>query len=549
VLLPCFLCACPASSDDRDAASGTDLSVDRATADLVASDSDGAPPKADWVVRLDRSKAAAAIPPSILGHYDLSGALFGYDKVSGLAAKMKQAGFSEWRVGLGRWEIATQLLPSLTDGAPCVLTGFPPESFAPTGSTDLTLMAARDWFTYTDGTPVTKAMTADDSRYALSYIREVIDVAKSFDAAPFVSIDLMPRALSAGKSPKRVTGGPLAKPCEASFSNAVSNAVAADPAVFAAAVAGMVKRVVEGSGGEKARDVVHWEVWNEPELPQFWDKRFEPKGNLDAFFKMAILTLVELDAYRAASGLAQVKKLRFGLASFAHATSAAAIIKAFDDTPLAGGAKVPLDFISFHSYDNDPLKIVGDIEQVAAARDKTKSYKKVGLVLAEWGPVLDGTGWDPATMDLPLLVSTVLALGTPAGLERAHHAIFWDFYQVIRFGLLDHDVKPKPLYHAYALLAPVVGSGNKRLPPVDAPSGRLDGGKGAVLASEAAGGETRALLTNRDASSRTVRFEVDGKPVTPAKVTLFDDPKQPPRDAAPAAVLTLPARSLMLVEL
>jgi hypothetical protein len=120
---------------------------------------------------------------------------------------------------------------------------------------------------------------------------------------------------------------------------------------------------------------------------------------------------------------------------------------------------------------------------------------------------------------------------------------------VIRFGLLDHDVKPKPLYHAYALLAPVVGSGNKRLPPVDAPSGRLDGGKGAVLASEAAGGETRALLTNRDASSRTVRFEVDGKPVTPAKVTLFDDPKQPPRDAAPAAVLTLPARSLMLVEL
>ena len=32
-------------------------------------------------------------------------------------------------------------------------------------------MAARDWFTYTDGSPVARGDTTDDSRYYLDYIR------------------------------------------------------------------------------------------------------------------------------------------------------------------------------------------------------------------------------------------------------------------------------------------------------------------------------------------------------------------------------------------
>ncbi|MEA2751875.1 MAG: hypothetical protein QOI41_6018, partial [Myxococcales bacterium] len=48
--------------------------------------------------------------------YDLSGALFAYDEIAGLAAAMKSAGMQDWRVGVGRWEIATQLCRKLTDG-------------------------------------------------------------------------------------------------------------------------------------------------------------------------------------------------------------------------------------------------------------------------------------------------------------------------------------------------------------------------------------------------------------------------------------------------
>ncbi|HVT17508.1 MAG TPA: hypothetical protein VHQ90_15185 [Thermoanaerobaculia bacterium] len=66
---------------------------------------------------------------------------------------MKAADFAEWRVGLGRWEFGTLLLPTLTDGSVCSLQQIPPQAKAPPGTTDLDLIGARNWFTYTDGTP------------------------------------------------------------------------------------------------------------------------------------------------------------------------------------------------------------------------------------------------------------------------------------------------------------------------------------------------------------------------------------------------------------
>src|SRR5258706_16188012 len=76
-------------------------------------------PTADWVLDLDGAKTAGKLNPALLGQYDLSGALFAFDKVPGLVPAMKSAGLAEWRIGAGRWELLTQLLPALTDGASC----------------------------------------------------------------------------------------------------------------------------------------------------------------------------------------------------------------------------------------------------------------------------------------------------------------------------------------------------------------------------------------------------------------------------------------------
>jgi hypothetical protein len=517
----------------------------------------------DWTIVLDGADATAPLPAALLGQYDLSGALFDYAARPDLVTAMGVAGparmlpgddghgvgLSEWRVGVGLALPGQLLLPTLSDGSSCAdaLAGFPPQAFAPAGTSELDLLRQRDWF-IDDGAPVSEATTADDGRYQLGYVRRVIDTALSFGATPWVDIDFMPRALSVNRTPMRSTAT-LPDACQWPLSNAISNARPADAGIFAAAAAGLVRRIVEGSGGEPGRAVRYWELWNEPELPWFWDPHFE-NGTLDRFYEMAIRTLFALAGYRDATTHPAGHEIRLGLGSFASADLAAATLRALDQNPVAG-QRVPLDFISFHSYHDDPLAIVADIRAVAAARAQTRDDREVELALAEWGPALEGSSArGPASMDFPLLCATVVTLGAAAGLTHAHQSLFWAYYPQLDdvYGLLDNALAAKPLYWAYALMARLFAGGDAvRLRPSD--SGELDGGMGAVLAARDASGRVRVLLVNRNPVPRTARIELDGSARVPARVLGMDDVHLSPVALPVDAVLTLPARSLVLVEL
>jgi hypothetical protein len=483
---------------------------------LVVSGSAGA---ADWSIEVNAASSGKPLPVALLGHYDLSGEMFAYDQEPGLVDAMTAVGFSDWRIGVGRWEASTWLLPELSDGTtmcPIVI----PESSAPPGADDLALIAARDWFN-DDGFDVELPDTLDDTRYELGYLRAVLDVVDAFGATPFVSIDSMPLALSASETPWRPD-------CAWTFRNQVTNVRPEDPAVLAAAVAGLVERVVEGDGNGAARPVEYWEIWNEPEFPNFWDPSFEtPPGSLNSFFEMSIRALLALDAYRSASVHPNASGLRFGLGSFAIPAVAAATLSSFDSQPLLPGGFVPLDFLSFHSYSDDPLDVVAAIETVAAAALATTNYTDVELALAEWGPHLMNSSGDPvyaASIQPALHIATVIALGAAAGLDRAHRAIFWDFYpNSVRLGLLDHDMNPRSAYRAYELLSRGIENGAVRIPPNLQPDGRLDGGNGAVLVSRSTAGVIRALFVNRNLTDRTARIDLGLGGATPARLWVYAD--------------------------
>ena len=126
-----------------------------------------------------------------------------------------------------------------------------------------------------------------------------------------------PRALALNRAPER-------DDCLWTFENRVSNARPANPAVFAAALIGALERLRLGSNGEPGRPFTHVELWNEPELHVFWESGFEDAaGDLDRFFEMAVTALVALDAWRATSPHPEIRALRFGLAGFASAETAA----------------------------------------------------------------------------------------------------------------------------------------------------------------------------------------------------------------------------------
>jgi len=502
--------------------------------------------EADWTIGL-QSTGGETLSTALLGHYDLSGALFAYHQVPGLIEAMAEAGFSEWRVGVGRWEAATLLLPELSDGTPCQAPI--PEAWAPAGSSDLDLIAARDWFT-DDGQAVEMADTADDARYKLGYVRQVLDVAEAFGVEPFLNIDNMPRALAANRDPVRSLDD-IADACSWTFTNRVSNSAPADATVFAAAVEGLVERIIQGSHGQPGRQVRYFEIWNEPEFCQFWDSIQDNQtpcaqddigDRLGRFFDMAVPVLVRLQAWRAATPGAE--DLRFGMGSFAVAETAAATVEALDD------AGIGLDFISFHGYSNDPMQVVARIRTVADALAASDTLKDTQMALAEWGPEL-GDLPDPWLMDQALHAATVLALGSAAGLDRAHRAIFWAFYPGIHFGLLEKDVTERSLHKAYRLMAQVITAGAHRLEPVSgAPGGELEGGLGALLAARDSNGKVRVLFVNRNGEPRTAQIVLDGEPAVPSLVRTFADPEGDIEDSQPGTqLIDIPARSLVLVEL
>ncbi len=506
------------------------------------------PTTVDWDLEVETTNVVSPLSPSLVGHYDLSGVLLDYENVPGLIADMSQAGFvaaggggADWRIGLGRWENSTEILDTLTDGTTCDnATVENRSSFA----TDLELLASRDWFSYTDGAPVSSADIVNN-RYELGYVRSVIDTAAAFGATPFLSVDLMPRALSVNQIPNRLD-------CSTTFANSISNNQPANPAVLAEAVTGLVQRVVEGSGtktgDERPRAVQYWEVWNEPELNIFWEPTLG--ADPDSFFNMAIATLLELDAYRSATADTNGQAIRIGLGSFVNASSAIATIEGFDP------ANIPIDFISFHAYNDDPLVIVDAIAQTAMAVQNSTNYQGIELVLAEWGPDLATRAGDQlyaATMDPALHAATVVALGASLGLDRSHNAIFYDFFPVLALGLIDNGGTPRPLYRAYELMAKLTVGNAERLGIMGLADGRLDAGMGAALAAQdAQSGTVRVLLVNRSSNSKTTRVTLNGAAATPTQVFVFDASSDPanslPSMRTPNATFVLPPRSIAVAE-
>src|SRR5262249_16056016 len=152
-----------------------------------------------------------------------------------------------------------------------------------------------------------------------------LDVVDKFGVEPYVDIDHMPRALAASQVPVR-TNAEWSEACTWTWTNEGSNVRPANPTVFAAAVAGMVRRLVEGSGGAPGRPVRSLELWNELELAYGWNPHV---GDFQSYLGTAVQVLGALDDYRKQTSNADGKAIRVGLGSFASSQTAAAVLSGF----------------------------------------------------------------------------------------------------------------------------------------------------------------------------------------------------------------------------
>lgn len=276
---------------------------------------------------------------------------------------------------------------------------------------------------------------ADELRYSFFNCDQIFDFLLSIGVRPFVELSFMPAALASGT--------------RTVFSYEANVTPPRDYKKWAALIERFVSHAVERYG---VREMREWffEVWNEPNLKQFWS------GSRLDYFRLYRYTA---DALKKISPSSKVG---------GPATAKSEWIEEFVD--FCGRNDVPADFVSTHHYPNDGFEGDDDIEvqlfksQRGIMREvaqNTRSHARNRPVYyTEWNS--SSNPRDPLH-DEPyaaaFIASTIMEAN---GLVDAYS--FWTFSDIFEenylpslpfhggFGLLTLHGIPKPSYRAFELL-------------------------------------------------------------------------------------------------
>ncbi|WP_275001920.1 GH39 family glycosyl hydrolase [Promicromonospora iranensis] len=278
--------------------------------------------------------------------------------------------------------------------------------------------------------------------YVFTYVDQVIDAYLGLGIKPFLELGFMPGGLASGDRTVFWWLGNVTPP--------------RDHAEWASLVRALLRHLIDRYGLDEVRT---WpvEVWNEPNLPQFW------AGDQAAYFRLyetSVHAVKDVDASLQVGG--------------------PAISPGADDwwEPFAEFVTerdLPADFLSMHAYSSGPAQHVpfGVYQTFRRPQHLLDQFAKPRKILA-------GT----ALADRPLHVTefntsyrpdnpvhdtaynaAYLALVLAEGGEHADSFSYWTFSDVFEevgvpasffhggFGMLAHRQVRKPTFHLYAFMA------------------------------------------------------------------------------------------------
>lgn len=315
------------------------------------------------------------------------------------------------------------------------------------------------------------------TRYAFTYVDQVVDAYLSLGIKPFLELGFMPEALASGTDTVFWWKGNITPP--------------RDHAEWARLVGAVLRHLVDRYGLDEVRT---WpvEVWNEPNLPVFW------KGaDRDAYFRLYEVTaraVKEVDASLQVGG--------------------PVLSPGADDwwQPFADfvvSRDLPIDFTSVHAYTSGPAQHV--------PFGVYQTLQPPGHLLDQFARPRELLAGTPLA-DLPLHVSefnssyrpdnpihdtaynaAYLAPVLAGGGDVVDSFSYWTFSDVFEevgiptaffhggFGMLTHRQVKKPTYHLYAFMArmgqEILARGTDHLVTRDDATGRVT-----VLAWQPVGG-------------------------------------------------------------
>ncbi|GIH05949.1 beta-xylosidase [Rhizocola hellebori] len=280
-------------------------------------------------------------------------------------------------------------------------------------------------------------------RYAFTYVDQVIDAYLELGIAPFIELGFMPRELASGEQTVFWWAGNVTPP--SSWTQ------------WAALVRATIAHLVDRYGIDQVRG---WpiEVWNEPNLKEFWADADQDVYHL--LYEVTASAVKEVDASLQVGGPAISPGADEWLVRFAD---------------FVAQRGLPIDFVSRHAYTSGPAQHVpfGVHQTLAPATDLLAQFARPREQLR--GSALDGlpvhitefnSSYRP---DNPIhdtaFHAAYLAPVVAGGGDLVDSFAYWTFSDMFEeigvptalfhggFGLLTHRQIKKPTYHLYAFMA------------------------------------------------------------------------------------------------
>jgi len=345
---------------------------------------------------VDAGSVAGSLAPLWGDHYDLSYTHLNYKGDPAFTPLFQSLGPRSLRCSVGRWEV-----------------GMTPPTNATSTDTNLLRLVDREY--YRGGINLTDA--DDPSKYDFTWLDAQLTAITGDGVLPFLCFDYMPFTLSSEQSPSN-SNNLGATDSALSFSNGIRTAPPASDSVYARVVRNVVRHIRGRFAGTTDFGITHIEVGNEPDLvgagsqpiPIFWT------GSRSQFISMYNAIAAEVAADGQISGLIQL-----GAGSFAFQPHESTPYFAVDFLADVAANSTRLDFVSYHSYSDEPL------DHFAACQRFTTVMSLLSLsmpvVNAEWGRALNGL--DPVydAIEHGLFRAKTMMLLQLHGVQYAHEAL------------------------------------------------------------------------------------------------------------------------------
>lgn len=204
----------------------------------------------------------------------------------------------------------------------------------------------------------------------------------------------------------------------------------------------LVKTTIEHYSGFNNKNIsnVYYEIWNEPDLESFGGfKYYGDKNYLDLYYHSAIV----------------IKNIHwtnpFKIGGPATTDLYENWIKALLDFCLKN--KLPLGFLSYHQYGNDPNKFLNNANKIKSYLKKYPKFKNTEVLLTEWGHDSNKNPSYNTNLAAAFALSTISEVNK--NINKAFAFEVKDGPTTNSWGMIGHESKLwlKPRYSAYLWLA------------------------------------------------------------------------------------------------